>query len=94
MKSKYFIFSLLLFPLLISAGFSGEPQKQEWKGKVTEEDGVVIVKNPKEPLYKNAAVTIIQRFKDRPAGGRAGVYVFQCQKYRGRFEWQHIRRRV
>jgi len=43
----------LLSPLLISAlAFGRAPQKPQWKGSITKEGDVIVVKNPKEPIYK------------------------------------------
>jgi hypothetical protein len=39
---------LSLFIILVSCG----NQKTEWKGTVEEENGVTVVKNPKEPIHK------------------------------------------
>jgi hypothetical protein len=33
-------------------------QKSEWKGKGEEENGVIVVKNPKEPMYGEDAFRI------------------------------------
>jgi hypothetical protein len=44
-------------------------QRLEWKGTITEKDGVVIVKNPKDPLYENAEVQIARDLKiGQPSG--------------------------
>lgn len=49
MNSKY-ISALLLFSLIIAV-LSCTRQKSEWLGMIEENDGVIIVRNPKEPLY-------------------------------------------
>jgi len=41
---------LILFSLLVISASCGK-QKAEWKGKIEVEDGVTVVKNPKEPIY-------------------------------------------
>ena len=43
------LFLLILFILLLF-GFSVQ-QKPQWKGTIEEEDGVTVIKNPKEPLF-------------------------------------------
>jgi hypothetical protein len=75
MKPRIVLISSFYFLWLVTTAFPGEPQKLEWKGKMTKEDGVVIIKNPKEPLYKNAAFTIVQDLK---IGGQEGKpeYIF------------------
>jgi len=52
MKAKIlFIFTTLFFSLFILLCASGQ-QKPQWKGKIEEKDGIIIVKNPKEPMYQ------------------------------------------
>jgi len=34
-----------------------------WQGQITEKDGVVIVSNPKKPLYENAIIEIVRDLK-------------------------------
>lgn len=41
---------LILFSILFISASCGK-QKEEWKGKIEVEDGVTVVKNPKEPIY-------------------------------------------
>jgi hypothetical protein len=45
-------------------------QKLKWKGTIIEKDGVVIVKNPKEPLYENAEFNIVQDLKIGQQAGK------------------------
>jgi len=45
------IFSLLLSLLFIIISLSCCQKVAEWKGTIEEKDGVIIVKNPKEPMY-------------------------------------------
>lgn len=48
-KPLFLLFvSLLIFFIAYE---SGSEQKTEWKGKIEYEDGVKVIKNPKEPLY-------------------------------------------
>jgi hypothetical protein len=52
MKTKIlFVFTTLFFSLLIFFYVFGQ-QKAHWKGKIEEKDGIIIVKNPKEPMYQ------------------------------------------
>ena len=46
MKRSFLLILFIFFVL----GFSTNQQPQ-WKGTITEEDGVKVIKNPKEPLY-------------------------------------------
>lgn len=53
MKTKNAFFIVVFFiaasMLLVSCG----QQKAKWKGTIEEQDGVIIVKNPAEPIYSN-----------------------------------------
>ena len=48
-KTQYFIIGIVCFSLLFISAL-GE-QKAGWKGKIEQEKGVKVVKNPEEPLY-------------------------------------------
>jgi hypothetical protein len=62
MMIKYSVkWGVTILLLLAIAACGGK--KAEWQGKVTERDGVVIVSNPKKPLYENAEITIVQDLK-------------------------------
>ena len=41
---------LIILPFLLLLGFSIN-QKPQWKGKIEEENGVKVIKNPKDPLF-------------------------------------------
>lgn len=47
---KYFQI-VFIFSILINTAFS--QQKAEWKGTIKVEDGVTVVYNPQDPIYKN-----------------------------------------
>ena len=51
MKNKTRIISVTSFLLVSILIMSYGEQKAEWKGKIENEDGVIIVQNPKKPLY-------------------------------------------
>lgn len=55
---KWGVTVLLLLALVACGG-----EIAEWKGKITEKEGVVIVSNPKKPLYENAEINIVQDLK-------------------------------
>lgn len=48
-KTKYFFVVSLLF--LFTFAKAKDDQKPVWKGKVETENGIKVIKNPKEPLY-------------------------------------------
>ena len=43
----FFLFTFILFP----AARTQESHKAGWKGEITTENGIKVIKNPKEPLY-------------------------------------------
>jgi len=49
-RIKIVSIGLLVFALLVTS--SCTKNKPEWKGTIEEKDGVIIVKNPKEPMYQ------------------------------------------
>jgi hypothetical protein len=50
-KNKSTVLSIILFlSIIILFSFCGE-QKAKWAGTIEEEDGITIVRNPKEPIY-------------------------------------------
>jgi len=51
MKNKTFLFLAASFLVCFMMLVSCARQKAEWKGMIEEENGVTIVKNPKEPVY-------------------------------------------
>ncbi len=51
MKSKIRAVSIVLFLSVFIVVISFGGQKAVWKGKIEIEDGVKVIKNPKEPLY-------------------------------------------
>jgi signal peptidase I len=54
---------LLLLPLLISTfSFGRAEQKPQWKGSITKEGDVIVVKNPKEPLYSEPILSLKEEF--------------------------------
>ena len=63
MKSKSIFFVLAIFLFSALTFLACRRQKLEWKGTIAEKDGVVIVKNPKEPLYRDAEFKIVQDLK-------------------------------
>jgi len=51
MKNKTKLVPIVIsFSVLITFVFCGK-KKAEWKGTIEEEDGVIVVKNPIEPIY-------------------------------------------
>ena len=59
---------LILFSILIISASCGK-QKEEWKGKIEVEDGVTVVKNPKEPIYQE---NIFELEEELTIGGEEG----------------------
>ena len=51
MKNKTKAVLIILFLSVFIIFFSYENQKAEWKGKIEKENGVKVIKNPREPMY-------------------------------------------
>ena len=51
MKTKTYVISILLFLSVLIMHVSCRKHEAKWKGTIEEEDGIVVVKNPKEPIY-------------------------------------------
>jgi len=47
---RVLILVIFIFISFLTAG-PGNNQKAEWKGKIEVEDGIKVIKNPKEPLF-------------------------------------------
>lgn len=58
MKLKTKIVPTILFLLVLIMTTSCSQQKTEWKGTIEEDNGVKIVKNPKEPMYDEAVISL------------------------------------
>jgi hypothetical protein len=57
-KSQYLLAGLSIFFLVFAV--SGENQKPRWKGTISEEKSVRIIKNPKTPLYGELKFELIE----------------------------------
>jgi len=51
MKNRTKVVSVALFLSVIIMVISFGGQKAEWKGKIEEENGIKVIKNPRDPLY-------------------------------------------
>lgn len=65
-KHIYFILFIVCLFLLVSF----TKQKPEWKGKIEAKDGVIIVKNPKEPMYDENIFALKEDLSIGAAEGR------------------------
>ncbi len=70
MKTKPILVTLIFFILPGLLYLACRERKPEWKGTITEKDGVVIVKNPKDPLYPDAQFKVVQELKIGQATGQ------------------------
>ncbi len=70
MKNTTKIIPIIIFlsASLMLASFGG--QKAEWKGKIEEENGVIVVKNPKQPMYGEEVFSIEEDLSIGEAEGR------------------------
>lgn len=70
MKNKISVFSIVLFlSVSIMLASIGE-QKAKWKGKIEEENGVKVVKNPKNPIYGEDVFSLEEEISIGEAEGR------------------------
>jgi len=70
MRLRSTCLGLISFLLFALTQFACKGRQPEWKGTITEKDGVVIVKNPKEPLYENVEFDIVQDLKIGQPNGK------------------------
>lgn len=54
--TKFILTIFFLFSL--AATVACKKQQDKWKGKIEKEDEVIVVKNPKEPIYKEDVLTL------------------------------------
>jgi len=64
---KFVLFTVFLLVLAILV--SGNQQKQKWKGKVEKEEGILVVKNPKQPMYGEDVFSLEEELS---IGGKEG----------------------
>jgi len=60
------VFVLTVLLMLVACG----PQKTEWKGTIEQENGVTVVKNPKEPMYGEGVFSLEEELIIGEAEGR------------------------
>jgi len=58
MKNKIPVFSFVLFLSVFILLISYGEQKPRWKGTIEKENGVTVIKNPKEPLYSGDILSL------------------------------------
>ena len=95
-KTKYFITGVVCFSFLFISALGG--QKAGWKGKIEQEEGVKVVKNPEEPLYGEIEFELeldlsiggeefddnynFIRISDVEVDEEGNIYVFDYRQYR------------
>jgi hypothetical protein len=60
---------LLILSILFLWGFSIN-QKPQWKGTIEDENGIKVVKNPKEPMYGDDVLSVKEELSIGEAEGR------------------------
>lgn len=53
---KALYFTVLCAQIFLNLAYQKQPTK--WQGTITEEDGVIVVKNPKEPMYGKNVISL------------------------------------
>jgi hypothetical protein len=61
---------VFLIMLVLLATFSCNSQKTEWKGSIEEVEGVTLVKNPKEPMYREDIFSLEEELSIGEAEGQ------------------------
>ena len=70
MKTKPKSVSIILFLSVLIMLVSCGKQKAEWKGTIEEENGVTVVKNPKEPIYSENVFSLEEELSIGKAEGK------------------------
>jgi len=70
MRRKINVISIFFILSVIIILFSCQKQKTEWKGTIEEENGVTVVKNPKEPIYGEDVFSLEEELSVGEAEGR------------------------
>jgi len=70
MRRKINVISIFFILSVIIILFSCQKQKTEWKGTIEEENGVTVVKNPKEPIYGEDVFSLEEELSIGEAEGR------------------------
>jgi len=70
MKNKTKVISIVLSFSVFFIFVSCQKQKAEWKGTIEEENGVTVVKNPKEPMYGEDVLSLEEELSIGEAEGR------------------------
>jgi hypothetical protein len=97
LKNKTKVVSIILFlsAFIMLISFGG--QKAEWKGTIEEEDGIKVIKNPREPLYGEIEFELEEdlsigneddenymfyRVRDIEVDSQGSIYVVDLSNYR------------
>ena len=76
MKQKTILVLSVLLPISLLLFISCKQQKVDWEGTIQEEEGVIVVKNPIEPIYGEEAFSLEEELAiGDPDGGED--YMFQ-----------------
>ena len=70
MNHKNIVHSITIFLLIFTAFVSCGKQKAEWGGTTEVVDGITVVKNPKEPLYKEEVLNLEEELSLGETGGQ------------------------
>jgi len=69
MKNKVKVISIVISFSVFFMFVSCQREKAEWKGTIEEVDGVIVVKNPKEPMYSENVVSLKEELSVGEAEG-------------------------
>jgi hypothetical protein len=95
-KRLILLMTVFLF-IFMNTGKARDPQKAEWKGKIESENGVKVIKNPREPLYGEIKLDLEEdlsigkegddnyqfyRVRDVEVDNQGNIYVDDMSNYR------------
>ena len=64
---RIFLLTLLIFPIVIKC----QKQQVEWKGTIEEVDDIIVMKNPKEPIYTEDVLILEEELS---IGEKEGIF--------------------
>ena len=70
MKNKTYVISIALFLSVFILRISFGSQKTEWKGTIEKENGIIVVKNPKKPIYSEEILSLEEELSIGETGGK------------------------
>jgi len=77
MRNRIQIISVGLFISALLMFVSCQKQKLKWRGAIEEENGVVVVKNPKEPMYREDVFNMVEELSIGETEGKQEYILYR-----------------